>query len=126
MKYIISTATSVNDVYEKIQKSITDNKFGLMYTHNINEKLNSKGVELKNEYLVLDICNPFIAKEILDIDLSVGASLPCSLSIYSDNDKTFVCFTKPTALYPKLNDKLLDVSVKMEEALKKIISDAIN
>lgn len=124
MKYLVSTSKSINEAYEALQQAISNNGFGLQYTHNIEEKLSNKGVTLGRKCLVLDICQPHIAKEILDIDPSVSALLPCSISVYEDKSKTNICLVKPSFIFPQLNEKLKEVMQRVEKSIFKIIDEA--
>lgn len=125
MKYIVTSKKSVDELFHSLEKSIVDNQFGLQHVHNIEEKLNSKGVAFDKACLVLDICNPHIAKEILDIDMSASAFLPCAISIFDNNGITTISVIKPTSIFPVLNEKLKNAAFKVEERLVKIINQAI-
>lgn len=125
MKYIVTSKKNIDELFSALEQTIIDNNFGLQHVHNIKEKLNAKGVELKHECRVLDICNPFIAKEILDIDMSASAFLPCAISIFENNGITTISVIKPTSIFPILNENLVDVAQRVEEALVKIINQAI-
>lgn len=125
MKQVFTSNKSIDTLYKDLEQSIANNKFGLIHTHNLNEKFEAKNLEFNEKYLILDICNPMIAKSILEIDMSVGASLPCSISLYTDKGTTCIAMTKPTIVYPMLNEKLKELSEVMESTLVKIINEAI-
>ncbi|PHO09723.1 hypothetical protein CPG37_08305 [Malaciobacter canalis] len=124
MKYQVSTSKTLEETYDALQKSISENKFGLQHTHNVHEKLKAKDVELGRRCLILDICQPHIAKEILDIDPSVSSILPCSISIYEDEGKTNICVVKPSFIFPQLNENLKEVMQRVEKTIFKIIDEA--
>ncbi|WP_419777140.1 DUF302 domain-containing protein [Malaciobacter marinus] len=124
MKYQVSTSKTLEETYDALQKSISENKFGLQHTHNVHEKLKAKEVELGRKCLILDICQPHIAKEILDIDPSVSSILPCSISIYEDEGKTNICVVKPSFIFPQLNKDLKEVMQRVEKTIFKIIDEA--
>lgn len=125
MKYIVTSKKSVDELFDSLENTIIQNGFALQYVHNIKEKLNAKEIEFKNECRVLDICNPFIAKEILSIDMSASAFLPCSISIFENNGITTISVIKPTSIFPVLNTNLTNVARRVEESLIKIITHAI-
>lgn len=124
MKYQLTTNKSFDETYEALQESIVKNKFGLQHTHNVHEKLKAKDVELGRRCLILDICQPYIAKEILDIDPSVSSVLPCSISLYEDEGKTNICVVNPSFLFPQLNEKLKPLMQRVEKTIFKIIDEA--
>lgn len=125
MKYIVTSKKSVDELFIALEESITKNGFGLQHVHNIKEKLNAKGVEFDKQCMVLDICNPHIAKEVLDIDMNASAFLPCAISIFNNKGVTTISILNPTAIFPELNSQLSDVALRVEESLVKIINQAI-
>lgn len=125
MKYIKTTTKNVQEAIEALEKTISLNGFGLQHIHNVTQKLKAKEVELGRECQILDICQPYIAKEILDIDPSVSAILPCSISVFEDNGQTYICVVKPSAIFPLLNKQLSEVISKVETTIFKIIDEAI-
>lgn len=125
MKYIVTSKKSVPELFDSLEETIIQNGFSLQYVHNIKEKLQAKGISFEHECRVLDICNPAIAKEILSIDMSASAFLPCAISIFENNGITTISVIKPTSIFPTLNIELTNVASKVEEALVKIINQAI-
>lgn len=125
MKYIKESEKSVSKLLEDLEKNISENSFGVQHVHNIYEKLNSKGVELKDECLAIDVCNPKIAKTILDLDMSHSSFLPCKISIYTQDSKTKIALLKPTFLLSTVDENLAPVAKEVEEKLSHIIDISI-
>lgn len=40
-------------------------RFGILWRFNIQEKLQEKGLEFDEPYIILEVCNPFEAKRVL-------------------------------------------------------------
>ncbi len=125
MKYIKVTRKNVQETVKSLEKTICENGFGLQYIHNVTEKLKQKELILGRECQILDICQPHIAKEILDIDPSVSAILPCSISVYEYKGETNICVIKPSSIFPLLNKQLDEVISKAEKTIFKIIDEAV-
>ena len=73
-----------------------------------NDKLNDKGVNFSEEIAILEVCNPFEAKKVLEETILASYFLPCKLIVYSDEGSTKIGMTKPTSLIQLLEDKNLE------------------
>ncbi len=124
MLYIEKSEKSVQEVVDKIQEIISNYKFGVLHIHNINETLNSKGFDFKNECQVLDICNPNVASTFLGQDMSISSIMPCKISIYNENGETLIATNSVVQLVDDINPDLVDLAQDTQETILKIIEDA--
>ena len=122
MKYTTHSEKSVEEVSLSIQEAVKQFKFGVLHIHNIKETLIKKGKDFKKECLVLDVCNPNYAKEILDQDMEISMMLPCKISIYQDENTTKISILKISELIPLLNKDLKQKALEIEKILLEIIS----
>lgn len=122
---LYDTDKSVDTFIEDIQKVFPDYKFGLQHIHNPPEKIKAKGLEFENECKILDICNPFIAKEILDADIAISSAIPCRISVYNKNGQTTVAFNSFVQMIDDLNPDLIEVAKEAEEKIIKMIEESI-
>jgi len=122
MKYTSASNKSVEEVSLAIQETVKEFKFGVLHIHNIKETLISKGKNFEKECLVLDICNPNYAKEMLDYDMELSMILPCKISIYQDGNTTKISMLKISELIPILNKNLKEKADEIEKILLEIIS----
>jgi uncharacterized protein (DUF302 family) len=75
---------------------------------------------------VFEICNPVVAKNILEMDMDLASVLPCRISVYTKNGATKVGMVSPTIHIAQLTD--LDLSLvidPVEQALINIIDQSI-
>lgn len=124
MNYTVTTTKSVNEAVEALEKSVKENKFGVLHIHDVKNTLKEKGVDFVNECKILDVCNPHHAKEILSTDMLMSMMLPCKISVYTDNKETKISMAKPTSMFLKVNESLGDVVSEIEQSLKNIIDQA--
>lgn len=122
MKYTSQSEKSVEEVSLSIQETVKQFKFGVLHIHNIKETLINKGKNFEKECLVLDVCNPNYAKEILDQDMDLSIILPCKISIYQDENTTKISMLKISKLIPLLNKDLKEKALEIEKILLEIIS----
>ena len=125
MVYVRDASGSVEAVCEKLKKTCADNAFGVLGVHDLKEKMNSKGVEFHRQCLILEVCNPKQARDVLEADMAISTALPCRISVYEEDGHVRVATLKPTALFQLFNNKeMAHVARKVEETLVRIIDTA--
>ncbi|MBB6453148.1 uncharacterized protein (DUF302 family) [Salirhabdus euzebyi] len=105
--YTVETNKSVEDALQLLEESLKEEKFGVLWQFDIRAKLQEKGLEFNQPYLVLEVCNPHEAQRVLSQNQMVGYFLPCKIVIYEDNGKTKIGMPKPTALIQMVNDETI-------------------
>lgn len=73
-------------------------KFGVLGTHDLKEKMISKGVPFDRECRVFEVCNPQQAQAVLNRAMEVSTALPCRIAVYQEGTRTVLATIKPTAL----------------------------
>lgn len=121
----INTQKTVAATAEALQAAVAENGFGVMQVHNLGETMEKKGVGFDRECLIFEVCQPKLAKKVLEGDMSLSTALPCRISIYEEDGQTFMATLKPTALMGmwELPD-LSGVAQEVEETLLKIMKTA--
>lgn len=122
--YTIETKLNVQEAVNRLQAKLKENSFGVLHIYNLKEIFKSKGIEF-GEYQILSVCNPSFAKQSLDINLKVGALLPCKISVYSEQGITKISLLKPTAAIGLLSEQKLDALAKNVEGILKGVINSI-
>jgi uncharacterized protein (DUF302 family) len=123
MLYKETSQKSVQTIVEDIQNLVPDYKFGVLHIHNIKETLQKKGFEFEKECQILDICNPTIAQNILNIDMSISTIMPCKISVYEENNQTIIAMNSFTELIKEFNKELVETAKNTQETLLKIMKE---
>jgi uncharacterized protein (DUF302 family) len=126
MLYKKQTTKSVDRAFEDVQAALKAGGFGMLHYYDFRKTLADKGFDLPNECLVLEVCNPRQAAEVLAIDMSLNMALPCRLSIYEEHGKAFIGMVPPTAQLSLISDnaRITEAAREVELALKQIIDAA--
>jgi uncharacterized protein (DUF302 family) len=124
--YEKSTKKNLSDAIESLENNLKENGFGVLWQLNFKEKLEEKGLEFKEDFVILEVCNPKQAKEVLEKNIHIGYVLPCKMVVRSENDKIYIGMTSPETLIglfdsPELNQ----VAKNVEDTLKKSIESSI-
>ncbi|MEM2760394.1 MAG: DUF302 domain-containing protein [Nitrososphaerales archaeon] len=123
--YTVETSKDVDVVVNDLRDTLKEKGFGVMSVLDFKAILKEKGFELKNEYRLLEVCNPNAAKSALETDLKVGLLLPCTIAVYKEYGRTKVSLLKPTKLLEILpHEKLKSLGEEMEPKLKEAIQTA--
>jgi uncharacterized protein (DUF302 family) len=126
MLHIEETPKTVDAAARDLEAAVTRNGFGVIAVFDFREKMKEKGVDFPNECRVLEVCNPKQAARVLAADMRVSLVLPCRISVYEENGKTWIGTVLPTALlglFPGAG-ALLPVAEEVEATLLKIIAEA--
>lgn len=124
--YEVETKKSIEDASEDLIAAAKKHGFGTLATHNMKETLKEKGFDLDNEAIVFEVCNPKMAHKVLTEDILLNMALPCRISIYTDNGKTYIGMLRPSVLLLMLtdSDELASSADSVERTLIKIINEA--
>ncbi len=122
MQYIETSNKSVTELVKTIQEKISEYKFGILHIHEIQNTLNSKGLEFDKECVILDVCNPAYAKKLLDEDMKLSVILPCKIAIYSEDNQTYISMNSIVQLIDDINPDLVETAQEIQEILLELIS----
>ncbi len=100
---IRSTALPLETVWQRLPEISVQHKFGVQASHNLREKMESKGVPFARECRVLEVCNPQHAQVALNQAIEISTALPCRIAVYTEGDRTVLATIKPTALLSMFN-----------------------
>lgn len=120
------TDKSLNEAIEALEEKLKENSFGVLWQLNFKDKLAEKGLELKDDFVVLEVCNPKQAKEVLEKNSHIGYVLPCKMVVRTEDGQTYVGMTSPEKLIRLFDDsELTEIAKDVEHALKKAVLASI-
>ena len=124
--YEVKTIKTFSTAVEDLKKSLSENKFGVLWELNFKDKLQEKGLDFHQNFMVLEVCNPKQAKEVLDLHLEAGYFLPCKMVVYEKENSVFMGMMRPTSMIGMLGQEdLLSIAQQVEIVLKKALDQAI-
>ncbi len=126
MYYKVKTNKDFTTATSDLEKCVADGGFGVLHIHNIGKTLRSKGVEFAENCNVLEVCNPKIAAQVMSQDMQLNMALPCRISVYTENDETFIGMIKPEKMLSSLSNKsgLVAIAQGVEQSLIQMIDNA--
>jgi uncharacterized protein (DUF302 family) len=116
--YTVEVNKSLNEAVSALEASLKNEKFGVLWSLNMKETLAGKGVELEEDYIILEVCNPHEAKKVLEKSPLVSYFLPCKIVVYKENGATKVGLPRPTELIKLVDDEeLQSIAFDIEQRL---------
>lgn len=124
--YTVESTKTIQETVQALEVNLAEEKFGILWQFDIKETLNNKGIDFEQPYLVLEVCNPKEAANLLTKNQLVGYFLPCKIVLYEDAGKTKIGMPKPTALIDLVEEEaLVSVAKEIEDKLIRAIDKSI-
>ena len=124
--YEKSTNKSLSEAISSLESNLKESGFGILWQLNFKDKLQEKGLDFKDDFVVLEVCNPKQAKEVLEENIHIGYVLPCKMVVRREGDKTYIGMTSPEVLIGLFEGSdLKEVAKKVEESLKNSIEASL-
>jgi uncharacterized protein (DUF302 family) len=125
MLYTREARGTVPEVVQKLEEAAKANKFGVIGTINLTERIQAKGVDFVPQCVVIEVCNPVQAKKVLESNMAISTALPCRISVYEESGKVKVATLRPTAMLGLFGSPdLAPVAQSVEESVVRIIDTA--
>lgn len=120
--YTIKTGKTIDKTIEDITTNLKEIGFGVLEILDFKAILQKKGLDYKEEYRLLEVCNPGTAKQALESDPEIGLLLPCTIAVYQKNNENFISLARPTSLLANIKDDRLDkIGIEIEQKLVDVI-----
>ena len=122
--YTVKTQKNIDDVIIDLTKKLKEISFGVLETLDFKKILSEKGLEFSDNYKLLEVCNPQLAKQVLEASPDLGLLLPCTIAVYQKDSEKFISLARPTSILSMASDQNLKFSGEdIENSLIRIIDD---
>jgi uncharacterized protein (DUF302 family) len=109
-------------VLDRTRDALLTEGFGVLFEIDLREKFREKlGTDFK-EYVILGVCNPWLAYETLQQEIGVGLLLPCNVIVYEEQGRCAVAaIDAEKMLSVAENPKLETTAAVVNERLHKVV-----
>ena len=109
-----------------MQTAVKAHGFGVLHTYDFKQTLADKGFPLANGCIVMEVCNPKQASEVLAMDMALNMALPCRVSIYEQDGVTWIGMVPPTEQLSLISgdERIAEAARGVEAAMKAMINEA--
>lgn len=120
----ITTNKSFEEAVLAITQKATENGFRILHTHDIAATLSEKGFH-RQPLKVIEICNAKYASKVLEKDVKISLMLPCPISVYVSDGKTYISTMLPTSIVQFFPHAGIEgIASEVESIILKIIKEA--
>jgi len=120
----VKTEKSIDNAITDLTENLKEIGFGVLETLDFKKILTDKGLEFADNYKLMEVCNPNLAKQVLEANPDLGLLLPCTIAVYQKNNENFISLARPTSLLSMVSDDNLKISGEdIENGLIKIIEN---
>lgn len=107
---------------ERARESLKAEGFGVLCEIDIKEKLKEKlGIDFRH-YIILGACNPSLAYQALQEELSIGLLLPCNVVVYEQEGRSVVAAIDAAKMLSVIgNPRLEAIASQVNEKLRQVI-----
>lgn len=128
MKLVYEKETDKNlkDAIASLKENLKLDGFGVLWELNFKDKLGEHGLEFKDDFVILEVCHPQQAKQVLEKKVHIGYVLPCKMVVRNEDNKTYIGMTNPETLIGLFDiEELEEVAKDVGNTLKKAIQASI-
>jgi uncharacterized protein (DUF302 family) len=87
------------DVQSALEARLKAHEIGTLHVHDVRATLEAKGVDLDTPLVIMDICNPGYAKQVLVATQNrIAPLLPCSIALWQEGTEVVIRLVRPSAL----------------------------
>jgi len=120
--YTVKTQRSIDDIIVNLTEDLKGIGFRVLEILDFKKILSEKGLEFSDNYRLMEVCNPSLAKQVLEASPDLGLLLPCTIAIYQKDNENFISLARPTSLFSMASENNLKFSgEEIENNLVKII-----
>jgi uncharacterized protein (DUF302 family) len=110
-------------VVERTTNELSAEGFGILCDIDVQRTFETKLDEEFRQYRILGACNPQLAQQVLDVEIQLGALLPCNVVVYETEDGAVgVSAVDPEVLLSVVDNPALDqVAVEVREKFERVL-----
>ncbi len=121
----LETKKSVEEVRQKLEEAAKSRGFGVMSTHEVTKILESKGHPIDYPCVIVEICQPKAASQVLSQNPYISTAMPCRVAVFSREGKTVLSTISPLQMLEMFNEpQLKEVAQEIEDLIKEILKEA--
>jgi len=119
---------SLEETIVRLKALLPKEGFGILWELNFKQKLAEKGLSLKEDFWVFEVCNPAKAESVLNEMVRAGYFLPCKMAVYSKGSDVYIGLPKPVELIGLItrDDLMKSFAETVEETLIEVVQAVID
>ena len=125
IKYEVITNKSFDEAVSSVITNLEEQKFGVLWKLNFKDKLKEKEIDFESNFMILEVCNPQKAKEVLSKHIDAGYFLPCKVVVYEESGSVKIGMLNPEILMEMLNfEDLTEIAKEVQNMMITAITNS--
>lgn len=126
IRYEKITNKTFDEAINRVKEELKKRNFGVLWELNFKDKMAEHNIDFSNNFMILEVCNPQKANEVLSRHIEVGYFLPCKMVVYEKDGDVRIGTARPKSLMGMMGyDDLDDVANEVENIMIESIDAAI-
>ena len=128
-EYTIATTVALpyDEAVQKTRDALKEEGFGILTEIDVKKTMKEKLDVDFRRYVILGACNPPLAHKAFEVELDIGALLPCNVIVYEEGQGCVVAAQDPEKLLsfvgnPALEPVGTEVAAKMRKVIEAVAS----
>jgi uncharacterized protein (DUF302 family) len=123
-EYTVKTSKSLDEAVSAVERNTGARGFRVLHTHDVAATLAEKGFP-REPLKIIEICNAKYASEVLQKDITTALMLPCPITVYEKEGKTYISTMLPRVIAEFFPDKGIEpVAAQVEKAVVAIVDES--
>jgi uncharacterized protein (DUF302 family) len=121
----VESTKSVEELKSKLEETAKAKGFGVMAVHEVSKILESKGVPISYQCMIVEVCSPKHASAVLQKNPYVSTAMPCRIALIDQGDKRIMSTVAPTVMLEMYNiPDAKEIAQEVERLMKEIMEEA--
>ncbi|MCS6998089.1 MAG: DUF302 domain-containing protein [Aquificaceae bacterium] len=122
----LETEKSLEEVRKNLEERAKAKGFGVMSVHEVSQILQSKGVPINYNCVIVEVCSPRHASQVLSAEPYISTAMPCRIALFEKEGKTALSTMAPTAMLEMFNrPELREVAEEVERLVREIMEESL-
>ncbi len=122
--YTVETKKSFDQAVTAVESKTQEKGFRVLHTHDVQATLAEKGFQ-REPLKIVEVCNSKYASQVLEKDIKIALMLPCPISVYTQNGKTYISALRPKVMkdfYPQA--QIDQIAEQVDQIIVSIVDEA--
>ncbi|OGC89083.1 MAG: hypothetical protein A2142_00560 [candidate division Zixibacteria bacterium RBG_16_48_11] len=124
LDYTVETKKIFDQAVADVESKTQEKGFRVLHTHDVQATLAEKGFQ-RGPLKIVEVCNSKYASQVLEKDIKIALMLPCPISVYTQNGKTYISALRPKVMkdfYPKA--QIDQIAEQVDRIIVSIVDEA--
>lgn len=122
--YTVETTRNVDEAVEAIEAKAQEKGFRVLHVHDVQATLAAKGFDIEPMRIV-EVCNARYASQVLAKDKKISLMLPCPISVFVEQGKTYISALKPRVIADYYSDaNIEDAATEVERIVLNLVDES--